>query len=197
MCLNDRWTSANISIIYKLFINLYRAVIGPSSTQTGRGRPAKDLCRMLAGKQGRSNLITRTCLYNFDPLKPHFCIVKLGFTGVNIIFLIFAQNIDCGYSLKTPRRELMDVDALCFCDRMSGNASKSAMADLIIFCICLKAHNTEKKVHSHFGLNNILFQCVETFAFKYIDRIQWHNHTGFENKHIMLLLIISCNNVTL
>ena len=38
-----------------------------------------------------------------------------------------------------------------------------------------------------FGLNNILFQFVETFIFKYIDRIQRHNHTGFENKHIMLL----------
>ena len=39
------------------------------------------------------NIITKTCLYNFDPLKPHFYIVKLGFTGVNIIFLISAQNI--------------------------------------------------------------------------------------------------------
>ena len=26
--------------------------------------------------------ITKTCLYNFDPLKPHFYIVKLGFAGV-------------------------------------------------------------------------------------------------------------------
>ena len=31
-------------------------------------------------------------LYNFDPLKPHFCIVKLGFTEVYIIFLISAQK---------------------------------------------------------------------------------------------------------
>ena len=46
----------------------------------------------------------KTCLYNFDPLKPHFYIVKLGFTGENIIFLIFAQTIDCGYSLEPPRR---------------------------------------------------------------------------------------------
>ena len=46
----------------------------------------------------------KTCLYNFDPLKPHFYIVKLGFTGVSIIFLISAQNIDCGYSLEPPRR---------------------------------------------------------------------------------------------
>ena len=48
--------------------------------------------------------IPKTRLYNFDPLKPHFYIVKLGFTGVYIIFLIFAQNIDCGYSLEPPRR---------------------------------------------------------------------------------------------
>ena len=48
--------------------------------------------------------ITKTCLYNFDPLKPHFYIVKLGFTGVCTIFLISAQNIDCGYSLEPPRR---------------------------------------------------------------------------------------------
>ena len=37
-------------------------------------------------------------------LNPHFYIVKLGFTGVYIIFLISAQNIDCGYSLEPPHR---------------------------------------------------------------------------------------------
>ena len=30
--------------------------------------------------------ITKTYLYNFDPLKPHFYIVKLGFAGVQVIF---------------------------------------------------------------------------------------------------------------
>ena len=48
--------------------------------------------------------ITKTYLYKFDPLKPHFYIVKLGFTGVYIIFLISALKIDCGYSLEPPRR---------------------------------------------------------------------------------------------
>ena len=51
-----------------------------------------------------TNIITKTCLYKFDPLQPHFFIVKLGFTGVYIIFLIFLNNIDCGYSLEPPRR---------------------------------------------------------------------------------------------
>ena len=59
--------------------------------------------------------ITKTCLYNFDPLKPHFYIVKLRFTGVYIIFLISAQNIDCGYSLE-PLGEavLTSTHNLCF-----------------------------------------------------------------------------------
>ena len=48
--------------------------------------------------------ITKTCLYNVDPLKPHFHTVELGFTGVNINFLILLQNIYCGYSLEPSRR---------------------------------------------------------------------------------------------
>ena len=48
--------------------------------------------------------VTKTYLYDFDPLKPHFYIVKLGFTWVYVVFLISAQNIDCEYSLEPPRR---------------------------------------------------------------------------------------------
>ena len=62
-------------------------------------------------------LITETCLYNFDPFKPHFRIVKPGFTGVYIIFLISAQNIDCGYSWEPPRlgeAVLTSTHNLCF-----------------------------------------------------------------------------------
>ena len=53
-----------------------------------------DLCSLFANiyfMDARQN-ITKRCLYNFDPLKPHFYIVKLGFTGVYIIFLISAQK---------------------------------------------------------------------------------------------------------
>ena len=48
--------------------------------------------------------ITKTCLYNFDPLKPHFYIVKLGFTGVYIIFLISAQKQRLWVLVRTDRR---------------------------------------------------------------------------------------------
>ena len=34
--------------------------------------------------------IMKTCPCNVYPLTPHFCIVKLGFTGLYIIFIVFA-----------------------------------------------------------------------------------------------------------
>ena len=48
--------------------------------------------------------ITKTCLYNFDPLKPHFYIIKNGvYRGIHY-FLFLLKNIDCGYPLEPPRR---------------------------------------------------------------------------------------------
>ena len=61
------------------------------------------ICR---NKKVINGSITKTRLYNFDPLKPHFYVVKLRFTGVYIIFLISAQNIDCGYSLEPPLQSM-------------------------------------------------------------------------------------------
>ena len=55
-------------------------------------------------KKKRLTLHHENMPIQFWPLKPHFYIVKLGFTGVYIIFLISAQNIDCGYPLEPPRR---------------------------------------------------------------------------------------------
>ena len=46
--------------------------------------------------------ITKTCLY--DPLKPHFYTVKLGFTGYTLFFLFLLKNIDCGYLLEPPHQ---------------------------------------------------------------------------------------------
>ena len=40
----------------------------------------------------KTYVITKTCLYNADPLKPHFYIVKLGFTWVYIIFSYFCSK---------------------------------------------------------------------------------------------------------
>ena len=49
--------------------------------------------------------ITKTYLYKSDPLKPHFYIVKLGFTGVYIIFLISAQKHRLCVLVRTASNE--------------------------------------------------------------------------------------------
>ena len=47
--------------------------------------------------------IMKTSPCNVYPLTPPLYIVKLGFTGVYIIFLFLLQNINCGYSLEPPQ----------------------------------------------------------------------------------------------
>ena len=46
--------------------------------------------------------ITKTCQYNFDPLKPHYYIVKLGFTRLYTICLISAQKHRLWVLVRTP-----------------------------------------------------------------------------------------------
>ena len=49
------------------------------------------------------------------PLKSNLYIVKLGFTGVYIIFLFLLKNIDCGYLLEPPCREIRKILAFFIC----------------------------------------------------------------------------------
>ena len=44
--------------------------------------------------------ITKTRPYSFEPLKPHFYTIKLGFTELYISFLISAQSI-CGHGTQS------------------------------------------------------------------------------------------------
>ena len=43
--------------------------------------------------------ITKTCVYNFDPLKTH-----CGLQGYTLFSLFLLKNIDCWYLLEPPRR---------------------------------------------------------------------------------------------
>ena len=55
--------------------------------------------------------ITKTCLYNFYPLKPHFYIVQ----GYTLLFLFLLKNIDCGYLLELPGEAVLrSTHNLCF-----------------------------------------------------------------------------------
>ena len=61
-----------------------------------------------------NTIITKTRLYNLDPLKPHFYIVKLGFTGVCIIFFISAQKRRLWVLVRTTSPRLTSTHNLCF-----------------------------------------------------------------------------------
>ena len=63
----------------------------------------KKVSGMLLKNFAFSCTIRITCTCDSYPLTPHFYIVKLGFTGVYIIFLFLLLNIDYGYSLEPPR----------------------------------------------------------------------------------------------
>ena len=78
--------------------------------QMSRSSPSFWICTVCAALSN----ITRTCLYNVDPLEPNFYIVKLGFIVVYIIFLFLLKNIDCGYALEPPRRKFSDKNSDIF-----------------------------------------------------------------------------------
>ena len=61
-------------------------------------------CLPFIAQSLHTTIITKTYLYNFDPLKPHFYIVKLGFTGVYIIVLISAQKHRLWILVRTARQ---------------------------------------------------------------------------------------------
>ena len=63
----------------------------------------------------RQHIITKTYLYNLDPIKPRFYTENWGLRGVYIIFLIFAQNIDCGTRWnRLGEAVLTSTHNLCF-----------------------------------------------------------------------------------
>ena len=73
------------------------------------------------------------------PLKPHFYIVKLGFTGVLNIFIISAKNIDCGYSLE------------------------------LVYFVCLNISGTMIKCLYYLSLSLSLIECARPFLLFFLS----------------------------
>ena len=65
--------------------------------------------------------ITKTCLYNSYPLKPHFYIVKQGFTGVYIIFLISPQKHRLWVLIRTASQSMFWADTWKIYEFLSEN----------------------------------------------------------------------------
>ena len=104
-----------VSILYKSIAGSYRPVSYPDGPTTARYRFIKNAYWEWFKWTTDVLIITKTCLYNFDPLKPHFYIVKLGFIGVYIIFLISAQKHRLWVLVRTASPAVLtSTHNLCF-----------------------------------------------------------------------------------
>ena len=87
------------------FVPMYKSYIETKHENRDRlGQSEMGLAGYLLTHPRIIPVMTKTCLYNFDPLKPHFCIEKLGLQGYTLFFLILFKNIDRGYPLEPPHR---------------------------------------------------------------------------------------------
>ena len=104
------------NILIPPIVYLYQILLKYSQRYSSYRTDTKSLQYTLFNyaKHNLSFTITKTCPYNFDPLKPHFYIVKLGFTEVYIIFLISAQKQRLWVLVRTASAVLTRTHNLCF-----------------------------------------------------------------------------------
>ena len=89
--------------------------------------------------------ITKTFLYNFDPFEPHFYIVKLGFTGVYIIFSYFCSGEAVLTSTHNRPKRFLRVSTIYFFleqkyDKYQNILSKIFHFSVVTFSAYLKKH---------------------------------------------------------
>ena len=78
-----------------MVVQIFRVNMVPhftAPTETEKKKKAGGIKLKVQSRLSTIYTIRKTYLYNFDPLKPHFYTVKLGFTRVYIIFFISAQK---------------------------------------------------------------------------------------------------------
>ena len=120
--------------------------------------------------------VTKTYLYNFDPLKPHFYIVKLGFTGVYIIFIISAQNIDCGYSLEPPRWGGSNEYPQSICFEQKYKKYQNFLSEKLSFLVVKFSVYLNRRV---FVMQNVKFLIVLR------EWISWLSSFAYATYHIL------------
>ena len=86
--------------------------------------------------------ITKTRLYNFDPLQPHFYIVKLQ--GYTLFFLFLLKNIDYGAVLTSTHNLCFEQKYKQYQKILSENfhflmVKFSIYLNRLVFVMCLSA----------------------------------------------------------
>ena len=127
--------------------------------------------------------ITKTYLYNFDPLKPHFYIVKLGFTGVNVFFFISTQK---------HRLWVLVVPTIYVLSRNNNNKKKKKKKKIAEF---LYENFRFLVVKFSIHLNKRVFVMVNTVELELFDSYNQTVHWSYlviQRLALVLLNILRC-----
>ena len=110
--------------------------------------------------------ISKTCLYNFDPLKPHFYTVKLGFTGVYIISFISAQKHRFWVLFRTASKGVLTSTHNLYFEQKFENyqniLSEHFPFLVVTFSLCLNRHVFLNYFAHAFGAQSVAIRKIST-----------------------------------
>ena len=99
-CIKHSWTLSEVFKLFRSFSTIFNKPLHILSSLLvqPKWRPVRTMFIRVCLCYN-----TKTRLYSFDPLKPHFYTVKLGLQRCTLIFVLQLKNIDCGYLLEPPK----------------------------------------------------------------------------------------------
>ena len=155
-----------------------------------------------------THIITKTYLYNVDPLYPNFYIVKLGFTGLYVIFLISAQKHRLWvlvrtstqkhrlwYSLEPPRQggsnEYPQSMFWAVVWKISELLSEKLQVLVVKFSIYLNRRVFVMCPWVHFLTLRIKYwRITKTRLFKYIENFTSKNWKFSDKKNLIFFIFL-------
>ena len=154
-----------------------------------------------AGRNTRH--ITKPYLYKYDPIKPHFYIVKLGFTGVYVVFSYFcskyrlrvlSRNMKKNQSLLSKSFQFLEVKFSMYLTRLvyvlNENCiwlrSKLRNIDCIPclswFCLYIIERNMGCSLHAHYLYHYLGYFSRRQSGFSYFSQ-----RIGFVNQFVFCM----------
>ena len=111
---------------------------------------------------------------------PPFYIVKLGFTGVYIVFLILLKNIDCGHSLKLlGEAVLTNTHNLCFeqeYEKYQNFLSENFPFLVVKFSIYLKKVCFGNEINLCFLVQEVPLGLLNPLTLVMLNKLRRHTH---------------------
>ena len=110
--------------------------------------------------------ITKTYLYNFDPLKPHFYIVKLGFTGYTLFFSYFCSKTQVVGTRKNRFVEAVLTGTHNLCFEQKYEKYQNFLCEIFHFLVVKFSIYLNRHVFVMKHLSNMIFSLTPKSSFE-------------------------------